>query len=287
MVPTNIELGVDVDFEAAYLGEHTEQAVEYAVRGGDVVAFTSRSPVKDGVAGEVNQDAVAVFAHGAGRTVLAIADGLGGHPGGDEASMLALVTLEHELRAAPDDPAAVRSAILAGFEHANEAILALGTGSGTTLIVAEIDRRTLRTYHVGDSGALLFGGRGRLKLETVAHSPVGYALQAGLIDEAEAMVHEERHLVSNVVGDAQMRVEVGSAIALQPRDTLIVASDGLFDNLRIAEIIELARRGPLGDAAGALVGECRRRMTRSDAELSKPDDLALAVFRPSAREPSS
>ena len=49
----------------------------------------------------------------------------------------------------------------------------LGAGSATTLAVAEVVGQTVRTYHVGDSPIWVFGQRGRLKLQTVPHSPVG------------------------------------------------------------------------------------------------------------------
>lgn len=271
------------DFTAAYLATDADRVVEYEVRSGQVTGYTAASPSK--VDELANQDAVAVFAHGALRTVLAVADGLGGHPGGDQASQLALEVLAAELERTPDEPEAVASAIQTAFQHANDALLAQGEGAGTTLVVAEVDGKQVRTYHVGDSVALLTGGRGLLKLQTVAHSPVGYALQAGWIDEAQAMVHEERHLVSNVLGDKSMRVEVGKPVALRPRDTLLLASDGLFDNLRVQELAVMVRRGALGSATVGIVEECRRRMMTPDEELSKPDDLAILMYRPIGGEP--
>ena len=76
---------------------------------------------------------------------------------------------------------------------------------------------------------LVTGGLGKIKLLTVSHSPVGMALESGLLDEAEAMHHEERHIVSNVVGSAGMRIEIGAKRKLAPRDTVLLASDGLAE----------------------------------------------------------
>ena len=65
------------------------------------------------------------------------------------------------------------------------------------------------------------------------------------------------------------------------RDTAVLASDGLLDNLRTDEIVERARRGDPVEAARSLVQEARRRMLEpADGVPSKPDDLTLALFRP-------
>jgi serine/threonine protein phosphatase PrpC len=94
------------------------------------------------------------------------------------------------------------------------------------------------------------------------------------------MHHEDRHLVSNMLGVPDMRIEVGSSRRLAPLDTLLVASDGLSDNLHTEEIIERIRRGPLADVARELVRDARRRMDKpAEGEPSKPDDLTFVGFR--------
>jgi serine/threonine protein phosphatase PrpC len=175
----------------------------------------------------------------------------------------------------------LREGILNGFELANRAVSALPGGAATTLAVAEIEGRQVRSYHVGDSMILVVGQRGKTKLQTVSHSPVGYAVEAGVLGQDEAMHHEERHLVSNMVGTAEMRIEIGPILELRPRDTLLLASDGLFDNLRMDEIVGLIRKGPLDRVARALIDQCRRRMLEPASGLpSKPDDLTFVAFRP-------
>ena len=95
------------------------------------------------------------------------------------------------------------------------------------------------------------------------------------------MHHEERHIVSNVLGSPDMRIEMGSRRELAARDTVVLASDGLLDNLHTDEVVELARRGDPVDAARSLVEAARRRMMEPiEGAPSKPDDLTLALFRP-------
>lgn len=251
--------------------------------GGRAAVFTARSPGK----ASPNEDAVALVGVSADHGVLAVADGAGGLPSGERASRLALEVLASAIQeAAASRPDAgngapgLSTSIVDAIGVANQRILEAG-GGATTLAAAEVVQGVVRAYHVGDSTILLSGQRGRLKLQTVAHSPVGYAVESGMLGEEEAMVHEDRHLVSNLLGSADMRIEIGSAVTLARRDTLLIASDGLSDNVYSAEIVECVRKGPLERAASELCAISQRRMGKLDeGHPSKPDDLSFIVFRP-------
>jgi serine/threonine protein phosphatase PrpC len=252
--------------------------------GGTAAVFTTRSPQKV----TANEDVAALWPTSPNGGVLAVADGLGGHAGGERASRLAVETIQrslHDVLAPADDqPLAdqMRGAILNGIESANQSVRELGTGAATTLALVEIQDRTIRPYHVGDSAILLMGQRGKLKLQTISHSPIGYAVEAGLMEEKDAIHHEARHVISNVIGSDQMRIEIGPAIEMAPRDTLLLASDGLLDNLLPSEIVEFVRSGPLDRAVGAMVDEAQRRMASQNGNApSKPDDLTVIAYRAS------
>lgn len=248
----------------------------HRVAGGTAVIYSVRCPGKDGA----NEDAAALVAVDADKGVLSVADGVGGLPAGDHASGLAIAELCRSLRDAAAGRSELREAILNGFESANHAVLATGSGGATTLAAVEIQGHAVRPYHVGDSMILVTGQRGKIKLETICHSPVGYAIEAGLLDPIEAMHHDERHVVSNMIGSANMHIAVGPTLEMSRYDTLVMATDGLFDNLHEAEIVELVRKGPLADVARALVERSLERMQRSEPGVpSKPDDLTLIVYR--------
>jgi serine/threonine protein phosphatase PrpC len=252
--------------------------------GGRAAIFTTRSPQKL----TPNEDVAALWPTGPHSGVLAVADGLGGHAGGERASRLAIETIQHSLHDAivpsEQQPAAdqLRGAILNGIESANQVVRDLGSGAATTLALVEIQDRTIRPYHVGDSVILLTGQRGKIKLQTISHSPIGYAVEAGLMEEEDAIHHEARHVISNVIGSDQMRIEIGPPIEMAPRDTLVIASDGLLDNLLPNEIVDFVRSGPLDRAVGALVDEAQRRMASQEGNgPSKPDDLTVIAYRAS------
>jgi serine/threonine protein phosphatase PrpC len=244
--------------------------------GGHVAVYSARSPDRDGA----NEDAASTLALDSERGVLAVADGVGGQAGGENAAEIALRCLKSAITRSSRSETSLRGAILDACEQANHEVMELGIGAATTLAVAEIAGATLRTYHVGDSAILVVGQRGKIKLQTVAHSPVGYAVESGLMGEQEAMHHDERHLISNAVGAADMRIEVGSPLRLAARDTVLLATDGLFDNLEIGEIVEGIRTKPLGVVAEGLAQRVAERMRAPSAgEPSKPDDVTFILFR--------
>jgi serine/threonine protein phosphatase PrpC len=261
-----------------YLESCLSEAESLDVPRGAAAVYSRTSPIKT----TVNEDAVAFFPIDATRAVLVVADGLGGHAAGAKASATAIQMLQQSIESAiTESEPDLRAAILDGMEQANRAIIDLGTGAATTMSVAEVDGNEVRSYHVGDSVVLVFGQRGKLKFQTVAHSPVGFAVEAGLMNEKEAMHHEHRHIVSNVIGSPDMRIEIGSSLKITARDTILVASDGLADNLRVGQIVQRLCKGRLLPAAKKLASDVFERMTHPrEGEPSKSDDMSFIAYRP-------
>lgn len=279
--------------------------------GGQFAVYSRRSPAKE----TSNQDLAAVISHSADSGVVLVADGLGGMRTGEIASSLAASAVCEAIHQLPtadgreppvfvgadvsEPPASegeghsdagkngeapvprdLRVAILDGLERANQRILQEASGSATTIAVVEIRDREIRSYHVGDSMVLVCGLKGKMKFQTVSHSPVGFAVEAGIIDADEAMHHEERHLVSNVIGSPEMRIEIGPTMRMARRDTVLLGTDGLFDNLHVGEIVEWVRKGPLEEAVGRLALEATERMVNPAPGMpSKPDDLTIVAYR--------
>ena len=246
----------------------------FDMAGGDIVAYTARAPDKL----TVNEDTVGVLRVGDNAAVLALADGAGGMPAGKKASQTAVETFLYSVAASEEET--LLGAVMRSIEKANQAVLSMLNGSATTLTIVTIEDNRVRTFQVGDSEALVTGQRGKLKLYTIPHSPTGLAVEAGYLDEEVALYHPDRHLVSNFVGSMDMTIDVGGELILSPLDTLVIASDGLTDNLFRHEVIDMVRTGPLDAALECLTAVANGRMRDAATGLpSKPDDLSIILYR--------
>jgi len=241
-------------------------------------AFSRRSPFKE----TFNEDAVGIIRVDEETAVFAIADGCGGMRGGEQASSLAIQVLTESIERNDSGADRLRIAILDGIEKANIAVQELKIGAACTIAVVEYHRGTIRPYHVGDSMILLTGNRGRVRYQSVSHSPVGFAVESGLLAADEAMHHQDRHIVSNVVGDVRMRIEIGPSLTLSQRDTVVIASDGLFDNLGVDEVVNGMRKGKLSQSLTAVTDLAYQRMLGIKDQPCKPDDLSVIGIRPIA-----
>jgi serine/threonine protein phosphatase PrpC len=228
-------------------------------------------------AADVNEDALLLETFDDESGVLVVADGAGGLPSGEKAAEIAVTALRRSIRRATGD---LRARVLDGIDKADAEIRRLGIGAGATLAVCEVHARKARTYHVGDAQTLIVGRGGKVKLFTNSHSPVGYAVAAGLVGARDALMHAERHLVSNLLGQAGMHIEIGPVVDLSPHDTILVASDGLFDNLHVDEIVNACRKGQLLAVSRELAESTAARMREAHkGEPSKPDDLTFIAYR--------
>ena len=250
-----------------------DKADDLSIYHGELVYYSRRSPKKN----TPNEDALAIIPVDETTTVLVVADGLGGMPAGEQASQIVVESLIESLKNNSIQP---REAILNGIEQANQTILDLKTGAGTTVSIAEVNDNKLRTYHAGDSLILLTTNHGNIKYQTISHSPIGYAQVCGAIDQERAMLHPERNLISNYVGCNDMHINIGPFIELTSFDTLILSSDGLSDNLYENEICDLIRKGSLLEGVSDLIEQCTKNMRSPMSDRRcHPDDLSLICFR--------
>jgi serine/threonine protein phosphatase PrpC len=157
--------------------------------------------------------------------LFAVADGMGGHLGGEVASRLALETVERlfEERA---------GALTEQVEEANRAVFERSqqdrgvAGMGTTLTAALVEGERVRLAHVGDSRAYLFR-EGVLHRLTEDHTLVHRMVQEGEITEAEAERHPHRSVLTRALGvDPGVRVDEGY-VRISPGDRLLLCTDGL------------------------------------------------------------
>jgi serine/threonine protein phosphatase PrpC len=160
--------------------------------------------------------------------LVAVADGMGGHRGGEVASATALSVMHEVFTEGRDLQAAVVAANEAVFERSTEDDDVRGMGTTMTAGVLAEDGETLVIAHVGDSRAYLYRD-GELSRVTTDHSLVEELIRAGELTEEEALRDSRRSMITRAVG-LEPDVEVDLyPVALQLGDRLVLCSDGLTD----------------------------------------------------------
>jgi protein phosphatase len=168
-----------------------------------------------------------------------VADGMGGHLGGEVASRMAVETLE---RMAARGEGTLEDQIREANRAVHERSLRDRTvaGMGTTLTAALLEGDVGHLAHVGDSRAYLLRD-GRLRQLTEDHTLVHRMLRDGELTPAEAEAHPYRSILTRVLGtDPDLEIDQID-FPLRPGDRLLLCSDGLtgmLPDLRIAEILQ-------------------------------------------------
>jgi len=284
-VPARATRVSSADKPTVFHKAHMDAVETVSAANGTVIAFSRTSPEKE----TPNEDAAAVFPLWPGAAVLVVADGVGGLKNGSKASATAIRAFRKVLSEVKPDTD-LRNPILDAIQQANQNIMRHAAGAATTIAAVEIRDGKMRSYHVGDSIIMQVSERGAIKSLTLSHAPVSYAVEAGVITEEEGLLHADRNLVSNVVGDRDMRIEIGPPRKLATQDTVLLASDGLSDNLSTDEIADLVRRNPLSSRVSEMITTARERMSLISFDEDtidlpgKPDDLTLLVYRRERRE---
>jgi serine/threonine protein phosphatase PrpC len=209
--------------------------------------------------------------------LVALADGMGGHLGGEVASATAL----EALRAGVTSGNPLRESI----EEANRAVYAKSLtdaslhGMGTTLTAGTlVTGGTLLIGHVGDSRAYLFRD-GTLRRLTTDHSHVEELVRDGKITEDEAAVHPMRSVITRALGiDETVDVDV-YPVELAPGDLVVLCSDGLTDMVHEDAIAaELRRESDATRAATRLVDTANR--------AGGVDNITVVVIAVTDEEPA-
>jgi PPM family protein phosphatase len=210
------------------------------------MAYKAASLTDRGVMREQNEDAVLQDRR---NEAFAVIDGMGGHAGGQKAAELALAALREGLKDQRKPPERrVREAIA----QANRAIYEgrqrypeyHEMACVLTALVLEQGRAT--AGHVGDTRLYKIQGD-RLTQISIDHSPVGELVRAGRLTEEEAMRHPNRNLVLRDVGSALRSPDEPGFIDVyrfdfEPDAALLLASDGLCDQVPPAEIVAIVRQ---------------------------------------------
>lgn len=166
-----------------------------------------------------------------------VADGAGGHGGGEVAAAIVRRSVLEGFAAQPGLDAALLRGLL---ERANLDIVARQAEGGklaamrSTAVVAAIDlhENQIAWAHSGDSRAYLFRA-GVLVARTVDHSLVQQMVYSGMLDEEGARLHPQRNMLLSALGSAQEppEITVSAPMPLAVGDVLLLCSDGVWEPL--------------------------------------------------------
>ncbi|WP_316306328.1 PP2C family protein-serine/threonine phosphatase [Clavibacter michiganensis] len=211
----------------------------------------------------------------AGRDLFVVADGMGGHAGGDVASAVALTRIieaDKPYASAHDAEFALQAGLVAANQLLAETVFEHSelTGMGTTVSALARVGRHVAIAHIGDSRIYLFR-RGELSQISADHTFVQRLVDSGRITPEEALVHPRRSVLMRVLGDVDAAPEVDTQVLdTHTGDRWLLCSDGLSSYVseqRITEI--LATAGTPDTVADALVKE--------SLDHGAPDNVTVVV----------
>ena len=206
-----------------------------------------------------NQDYVNHYVNRVGRTMIILADGMGGHRAGNIASEMAVTDLGVAwVDTQIDTVNEVREWFANNLEIENQKINQLGQteaykGMGTTLeAVAIIDNQAIYA-HIGDSRISLIRGEEYHQL-TSDHSLVNELLKAGQLTPEEAASHPQKNIITQSIGQKDEIQPDFGMITLATGDYLLLNSDGLTNMISGSEICDIVTSDiPLADKTATLV----------------------------------
>ncbi len=247
---------------------------------------TSPLPISVGAVSEIglreqNQDCMTGFSSPFGAVYL-IADGMGGHHGGAEASrMVAEGFSRHLLDAPASSP--LRDAITLAVRLTNIEILEKGKsgnaeleGMGSTVAIALLRKGEsgleLTTAHVGDSRIYLHRG-GELKQLTKDHTQVQWLLDNNVIDEAAARNHPDASVLTRALGHTtDLQVDISDPIPIAEGDAILMCSDGL-SGFASAEDIDRTIAENLDPST------CARQLVQLALDSGSNDNITVQLLR--------
>lgn len=206
-----------------------------------------------------NQDYVNLFVNRAGRTMIILADGMGGHRAGNIASEMAVTDLGVAwVDTQIDTVNEVREWFAHHLEVENQKIYQMGRdeaykGMGTTLeALAIIDHQAIYA-HIGDSRIGLIRGEKYRQL-TSDHSLVNELLKAGQLTPEEAEAHPQKNIITQSIGQKDEIQPDFGIVSLEAGDYLVMNSDGLTNMISGSEIYDIVTSDiSLDDKAATLV----------------------------------
>jgi protein phosphatase len=211
----------------------------------------------------------------AGRRLFVVADGMGGHAGGDVASAIAInsiLDMDRDFENGEAAEFALHAALVGANTRIAEAVFDHTelTGMGTTVSGFVMVGDQLAIAHIGDSRIYRLRD-GKLEQITADHTFVQRLVDSGRITEEEAAVHPRRNVLMRVLGDVDAAPEIDTMVyETKPGDRWLICSDGLssyVDDDRIEADL----------AQGLDAQATAERLVKSSLDHGAPDNVTVVL----------
>ena len=211
--------------------------------------------------------------------LLAVADGMGGHAGGDLAAEATVDSLQHSLVRQRAPIAQPHAFLQEAFEAAHLQVIEAGRrctppiNPRTTCVACLVQGNQAYWAHLGDSRLYLLRN-GTLVTRTRDHTPVEELLQHGTISENELRSHPLRNSVSRCLGGLRPLPAISfGAAELRADDTLLLCSDGLWNAMPEEKLVAIPGYGDLQHSVDALSNEAEL------ATYPRSDNISAVALR--------
>jgi serine/threonine protein phosphatase PrpC len=218
----------------------------------------------------------------AGRYLAVVADGMGGHAGGDVASaatVLDMIHLDHDNYDDDDaetvlaDEIQTANSLLSELVHINPKLAGMGT-TVTALLLAE---GKLHFAHIGDSRAYRLRN-GEFEQVSIDHTFVQRLIDEGRLRPEEAETHPHKNVLMRVLGDVDASPELDlAALDVEPGERWLLCSDGL--NYVAGHVVERTVRETKD------LRECADELVDLTLEAGSPDNVTVVIVDIAERTP--
>lgn len=184
-----------------------------------------------------------------------VADGMGGHNGGEIASSMTVEEIKKSMSQGIGLKESITNANTLVYKEATENPELLGMG--TTVVLCEMLRDRVNIAHVGDSRAYLFHD-GKLEQLTKDHSIVQQLIDSGTITEEQAKYHPQRNLITRAVGTEKTIVVDYTSVDISKGDSILICSDGLSSYVDENEILDVLKTGKSSETVVGLIDAAKQ-----------------------------
>ncbi len=229
-----------------------------------------------GIVREINEDAMAFYGINGGYLFL-VADGMGGHTAGDEASRIAIDSIKSffdEVHSFDN----IHELIIQAVETANNKIYEYSIqnpnkkGMGTTIVIAFIYDKMITIGHVGDSRAYRYNPETGLQVLTKDHSFVQELVNQGIISEEEAHYHPRKNEITRALGIRETVVPDIQQHTIRNNDIFAFMTDGICSLLTYDQIYKIISDSELNSQQKAL------KLVETANELGGYDNSTIQII---------